>query len=57
MRIVYYSVAKEVKFEFIKISQQQENFVGILFLALFLWVIAHIFTVGLKLKEDNNLTI
>lgn len=57
MRIIFYSVAKEVKFEYIRISEQQENFVGILFLALFIWVIAHIFTVGLKLKEDNNLTI
>ena len=57
VRIVFYSLAKEVKFEFIKISDQQENFAGLLFLALFIWVLAHIFTVGLKLKEDSNLTI
>ena len=57
MQIVYYYIAKEVKFEMIKVSDQQENFAGLLFSALFIWVLAHIFTVGLKLKEDNNLTI
>lgn len=57
VRIVYYYVAKEVRFEMIKISDQQEFFPALLFVALFIWVIAHIFTVGLKLKEDNQLTI
>ena len=57
IRIVYYYVAKEVEFDMIKISDQQEYFPGFLFTGLFIWVIAHIFTVGLKLKEDNQLTI
>jgi len=57
IRVIYYYIAKNIKFEQIKVSDNQGNFVGLLFLALFIWVLAHIFTVGLKLKEDNNLTI
>jgi hypothetical protein len=57
VRIVYYYLAKDAKFEMVELSDNQENFAGLLFIALFIWVLAHIFTVGLQLKEDNNLTI
>ena len=57
MRIIYYYIAKEVNFEQIKISEDQGNFAGLLILSLFIWVLAHIFTVGLKIQEENKLTI
>lgn len=56
-RIFYYYIAKNVSFENAVVSSEIPNKIGILFIALFIWVLAHIFETGLKLQEENELTI
>ena len=57
MRIFYYYIAKNLEFEHIRISDDFPNYKGILFAALFIWVLAHIFITGVKLQEEQDLTI
>jgi len=57
MQIMYYYIARKLEFENIEVTSEFSNFSGILFLSLFIWVLAHIFESGLKLKEENELTI
>ncbi len=57
MRVAYYYIVTPLEFENIRISDEFENFPGILFLALFIWVLSHIFVTGVRLKQDQELTI
>lgn len=57
MRIVYYYIAKRLEFENLLITDDIPNYSGILFIALFIWVLAHIFITGLKLQQEKDLTI
>lgn len=57
MHIYYYYIATRVEFENIKISTDVDNYPWILVLALVIWVLAHIFTKGLDIQEENDLTI
>lgn len=57
MRIAYYYIAKRLEFNNIHIRDDIPNFPGILFVALFIWVLAHIFITGLKLQQEKDLTI
>jgi len=57
MHLIYHYIAKNLEFENIKITNDVSNYPGILFIALFIWTLAHIFITGLKLKEENDLTI
>ena len=57
MHIYYYYIATRVEFENIKISTDVDNYPWILVLALVIWVLAHIFTKGLEIQEENDLTI
>ena len=57
MRIVYYYIAKRLEFESVHITNDIPNYSGILFAALFIWVLAHIFSTGLKLQQEKDLTI
>jgi hypothetical protein len=57
MQLFYHLVAKYLKFENVRITNEVESYSGILFVALFLWMLAHIFITGLKLKQENELTI
>ena len=57
MQIMYYYVARKIAIENVEVTSEFSNFSGILFLAIFIWVLAHIFETGLKLKEENELTI
>lgn len=57
MRIFYYYIAKNLEFENIRITEDLPNYSGILFIALFIWVLAHIFITGLKLQQEKDLTI
>ena len=57
MRIMYQSVAKHVEFEHVEILNDFPNFVGLLMVALFIWVLSHIFMTGVKLQEEQNLTV
>ena len=57
MHIYYYYIATRVEFENIKISTDVDNYPWILVLALVIWVLAHVFTKGLEIQEENDLTI
>lgn len=57
MRIMYQSVAKHVEFKHVEILNDYPNFAGLLMAALFIWVLSHIFMTGVKLQEEQNLTV
>lgn len=57
LRILYYTIGKEVLFDNVIISNQHPNYGGVLLAALFIWTLAHIFMTGLKLQQDQDLTI
>ena len=56
-RLFYYYIGQSLDFENIRISSDFNNYSGVLFFALFIWALAHIFLTGLKLQDDNDLTI
>ena len=56
-RLVYHYFAKFMVFQQVDISGDFSNFPGLLMLALFMWVLSHIFLVGVRLREDHDLTI
>lgn len=56
-RFTYYYIVNNMHFENIEFTSDYRNYTGILLAALLLWAIAHIFGVGLKLKQENELTI
>lgn len=56
-RVFYYSIVNRLEFEYVSISNDLPNYSGILLLALFIWVLAHIFMSGIKLQEEQDLTI
>jgi len=53
----YYYIATKLEFEYISISKETQDHGSILVIALFIWVLAHIFISGLKLQEEQDLTI
>jgi len=57
LNIVRHYIASKLEFDNIEITSDVSNYSGILYLALFIWVLAHIFMTGLKLQEDQDLTI
>lgn len=56
-RMFYYFIAKNIKFEHLEISGNMNNYVFLLFIALFLWVLSHIFMTGVKMQDEQNLTV
>ena len=56
-QLFYYLVAKKIEFEHLEISSEISSFGGILLAALFLWVLSHIFMTGVKLREEQELTV
>ena len=56
-RLFYYVVAKHIEFEHLEITGEMDSYGYILFIALFLWVLSHIFMTGVKLKDEQNLTV
>jgi len=56
-QLFYYLVAKKIEFEHLEISGDISSFGGILLAALFLWVLSHIFMTGVKLREEQELTV
>lgn len=56
-RIAYHYIATNLSFEQVVITDEIPYYSGILFLALFIWVLAHIFITGLKIKEEQDLTV
>lgn len=57
MRIIYYYIVVPLEFDSIRVSDDFDNYPGILFLALFIWIISHIFVTGVRLQQDKDLTI
>ena len=57
MRLAYYYIAKNLEFEHIFITDEIPNYSGILMTAFFIWVLAHIFITGVRLQEEQDLTI
>ncbi len=57
MRLAYYYIAKNLEFQHVLITDDIPNYSGILFVALFIWVLAHIFIKGMRLPEEQDLTI
>jgi Protein of unknown function (DUF2975) len=57
IRIAYYYIAKGLEFDNVFITDDIPDYSGILFIALFIWVLAHIFGTGLKLQQEKDLTI
>lgn len=53
----YQYIINKLEFETISLSPGINYSVGHLQAALLIWVLAHIFSVGLKLKEEQSLTI
>lgn len=56
-RLAYRFIKHRLEFQQIEIMEDYRNFAGILLLALFTWVLSHIFSRGVKLKEEQELTI
>ena len=56
-RLFYYVVAKHIEFEHLEITGEMDSYSYVLFIALFLWVLSHIFMTGVKLKDEQNLTV
>lgn len=56
-RLGYHFLAKNLIFENIHITDDIPNYSGVLLTALFIWVLAHIFKMGLELKQETDLTI
>jgi len=57
MRTTYYLISARVQMDNVEIASDFDNYPGILLAALFIWVLSHIFIRGLKLKEEQDLTI
>jgi len=57
MRTTYYLISARVQMDNVEITSELNNYPGILLAALFIWVLSHIFIRGLKLKEEQDLTI
>lgn len=56
-RLFYYFIAKRIEFEHIEISGEMKSYGFLLVVALFLWVLSHIFMLGVKLQKDHELTV
>ncbi len=50
-------IGSRIEFKQVEISGDYPNFAGVLMLALFLWVLSHIFMTGVKLQDEQNLTV
>lgn len=56
-RVIYHFIGKYVVFEHVSVTGDHRNFAGLLMLALFMWVLSHVFLVGSRLREEQDLTI
>jgi hypothetical protein len=56
-RVTYYYITARLDFENVEIASEFNYYPWLLMAALFLWVLSHILIRGLKLKEEQDLTI
>jgi hypothetical protein len=52
-----YLFFKDLHFEGIEFSSRDDQYLGMLLVGLFIWVLSHIFLKALELQEENELTI
>jgi len=57
MRIFYYQIAKNLEFDGVLITNELPDYSGILFTAILIWILAHIFITGVRLQKETDLTI
>ncbi len=57
MRIAFYYISQKLEFENLQVRSEFTDQSWVLFVALLIWVLAHIFMTGVKLKEEADLTI
>lgn len=57
VRLFYFLIAKYITIDSAEIVHDYQNFLGLLIVSLFLWMLAHIFKVGLDIQNENKLTI
>jgi len=57
LNIVRHYISGKLEFQNVEITSEVTSYSGILYLALFIWALAHIFMTGLKLQEEKDLTI
>jgi hypothetical protein len=57
LRIMFQAVGSRVQFQYVEVTKDYPNFAGLLGVALFIWVLSHIFMRGVKLQEEQNLTV
>jgi len=55
--LFYYFIAKRIEFEYLEITGEVDSYGGILLAALLLWVLSYIFMRGVKLREEQELTV
>lgn len=53
----YFYLVKNLKFSSVELSSDVNHFPEILLVALFIWVLSHIFMKGVQLQEENSLTV
>jgi len=56
-RSAFYYISNNVEIEDVEIVNNFDNHIGILLTALFIWVLSHIFIRGLKLQQEQDLTV
>lgn len=56
-RLFYYFIAKRIQFEHIELTGEMNSYGFLLIIALFLWVLSHIFMLGVKLQKEQELTV
>ena len=56
-RVSYYYITARLDFENVEIVSEFNSYPWLLMAALFLWVLSHILIRGLKLREEQDLTI
>lgn len=56
-RLFYYFIAKNVEFEHLEVSGEINYYSYFLLLALFLWVLSHVFMTGVRLQEEQKLIV
>ncbi|PLX14130.1 MAG: hypothetical protein C0598_02120 [Marinilabiliales bacterium] len=53
----YFFIVQNLNFETLEFNMDVKTYPSILMVALFIWVLSHIFMKGLKLESENQLTI
>jgi hypothetical protein len=56
-RLAYHYVTQNIHMESIEIVDNFDTYGGMLIAALFIWVLSHIFLKGLKLQQEQDLTV